>query len=182
MSALDKRFVFVIGAPRSGTSWLHQMLAQHPAVAAMAGEELTIFSRYVHMWVHNYEEEAKNITTGKWRQGLPCVWDAGTFEANMLRFVEDVYGRVLARNAQATHILDKHPNYSNHLPMIDRFLPQSRFIHIIRDGREVAVSMMSVRKRVGHSPGEVRGAAREWHRCISNARAYGAKLGPELVR
>ncbi len=178
VSTLDKQFLFVIGAPRSGTSWLHQMLAEHPAVAAMAEEELTIFSRYVQIWAHNYEEEAKNIAAGRWRQGLPCVWEAQEFEAWMTRFVEDVYSRVHARRPGATHILDKHPNYSNHLPMIDRFLPGSRFIHIIRDGREVAVSMMSVRRRVGHSPGEVRGAAHEWHRCVTNARAAGAALGP----
>ena len=177
MSVLDKPFVFVIGAPRSGTSWLHQMLAEHPAVAAMESEELTVFSRYLAPWALNFDLESRNMAEGKWRQGLPCLFSPAEFEAEMRRFLSEVYGRLQALNPHATHLVDKHPNYSNHIPLIDRLLPQSRFLHIIRDGREVAVSMMSVRKRVGHSPGEVRGAATEWHRCITNARKDGAALG-----
>ena len=177
MSALDKEFVFVIGAPRSGTTWLHHMLAEHPSVAAMSGEELTVFSRYLAPWATNFQLEKRNRDEGRWAQGLPCLYTEPEFEQRMLTFVEDVYSRVLLRRADATHILDKHPNYSNHLPLIDRLLPKSRFIHIIRDGREVAVSMMSVNKRVGHSPAHVRESAREWHRCVTNARVDGARLG-----
>jgi hypothetical protein len=178
MSVLEKPFVFVIGAPRSGTSWLHQMLAAHPQVAAMGSEELTVFSRYLAPWASNFELETRNRDEGKWAQGLPCLFSAAEFEQQMRAFVDHVYTRLQARNPDATHLLDKHPNYSNHLPLIDRLLPQSRVLHIIRDGREVAVSMMSVRKRIGHSPGEVRGAAQEWHRCIRGAQAYASTLGP----
>ncbi len=170
-------FVFVIGAPRSGTSWLHQMLAEHPQVAAMESEELTVFTRYLAPWARNFELEKRNNAAAKWRQGLPCLLTDAEFEATMKSLVDQVYTKLHARKPEATHLLDKHPNYSNQLPLIDRLLPQSRFIHIIRDGREVAVSMMSVRKRVGHSPGEVRGAARDWHRCITNARTHGSTLG-----
>jgi len=177
MRTLDKQFIFVVGAPRSGTSWLHQMIAAHPKVAGMANEELTVFSRYVSPWVNNFRAEERNMAEGKWSQGLPCLFTAVEFEQRMLTFVDEVYARVDARNPGATHILDKHPNYSNHMALIDHMLPRSRFIHIIRDGREVAVSMMSARKRIGHSPGEVRGAAQEWHRCVTAAQAYGLQLG-----
>ncbi|MBL0043460.1 MAG: sulfotransferase [Flavobacteriales bacterium] len=158
---------------------MHQMLAAHPHVAAMEKEELTVFSRYLSPWATNFELETRNKDEGKWSQGLPCLFTKDEFEQQMRSFVETVYGRLLERRPASTHILDKHPNYSNHIPLIDQLLPRSRFLHIIRDGREVAVSMMSVRKRVGHSPGEVRGAAQEWHRCLTNARACGTPLGPE---
>lgn len=172
-------FLFVVGAPRSGTSWLHQMLAAHPEVAATEREELTVFSRYLAPWASNYALEERNNAAGKWRQGVPCVVGPAEFEAEMHRFIALVYGRLLERRPAATIILDKHPNYSNHIALIARLLPNSRFIHLIRDGREVAVSMMSVRQRVGHSPGEVRGAAQEWHRCLTNARHHGEHLGPD---
>jgi hypothetical protein len=86
---------------------------------------------------------------------------------------------VLQKNPAATHILDKHPYYSQHMPVIDRLLPGSRFIHIIRDGREVAVSMMSANRRIGFGAGEIKGAATNWLQCVTRARAYGAQLGPE---
>ncbi len=179
MSSLRMPFIFVIGAPRSGTSWLHQMLAEHKAMAGLGATELTLFSRYLSPWVTNFANEKRDNEAGKWSQGLPVLFTDEEFEQHMRGFVDAVYTKLHERTPSATHLLDKHPNYSNHLPLIDRFLPQSKFVHIIRDGREVAVSMISVRRRVGHSPGEVRGAATEWKRCITNARAYAATLGSD---
>lgn len=178
-TALDKHFLFVVGAPRSGTTWVHRMLATHPAVAAMEQEELTVFTRYAGTWTRNYAAEQRDIDEGRWRQGLPALMSAADLDAHLRPFIADVYGRVLAKNPTATHVLDKHPNYANHLHVIERFLPRARIIHVIRDGREVAVSMMSVHRRVGHSPGEVGAAAKEWHRCVTNAMNAAARLGPE---
>ena len=176
---LARQFVFVVGAPRSGTTWLHRMLAAHPDVAAMEQEELTVFTRYAGTWLRNYQQEQRAMREGRWRQGLPTIWDEPEFDRAQLRFVGEVYAKVLARNPTATHILDKSPNYANHLHVVDRYLPTSRIVHLIRDGREVAVSMMSANERIGHSPGDVRTAAREWHRCVTNAQAYGKKLGKQ---
>lgn len=171
--------IIVIGAPRSGTSWLHQMLAEHPAVAGLGATELTLFSRYLSPWSLNFQRERADLNAGRWTQGLPVLFSDEEFERILLRMTGEVYARTQAHRPGATHVIDKHPNYSNHIPLIDRLVPSSRFIHIIRDGREVAVSMMSAQRRIGHSPGEVRGAAREWHRCITNARKDGAALGPD---
>lgn len=178
MSTLGMPFIFVIGAPRSGTTWLCQMLSEHPAMAGLGSTELTLFSRYLAPWERNFIREKQDLDAGRWSQGMPVIFSEPEFEQLLRSIVDAVYSKVHARRPGATHILDKHPNYSNYLPLIHRLLPQSRFIHLIRDGRDVAVSMMSVRKRVGHSPGEVRGAANEWIRCISNARAYAPTLGP----
>ena len=171
--------ILVVGAPRSGTSWLHQMLAQHTAIAGLGDTELTLFSRYLAPWAHNFAQEKRDNDAGRWSQGLPVIYSTEEFEERLREFTRDVYERVHARKPEATHVIDKHPNYSNHLPLIDRLLPHCRVIHIIRDGREVVVSMMSARRRIGHSPGEVRSATREWHRCVTNARAYGAELGTD---
>lgn len=175
---IDRRTcVLVVGAPRSGTTWLHRMIAAHPAIAAMPEQELTIISRYAGTWERNFIAEKQDLEAGRWQQGLPTIMSSGEFEDMLKRIVHELYARVLAKNPGATHILDKHPNYANFLHVADKYLPGCKVVHVIRDGREVAVSMMSVQRRAGHSPGEVRGAAIEWHRCVTNARAAGALLG-----
>lgn len=173
MTVLGKEFIFIVGAPRSGTSWLHRMLLAHPSVAGIEGE-LTLFSRYLAPVEGFYRKETEAIEAGKWSQGLPLLWDADRFRRHQVQFLEETYGEMLHRTPGATHVLDKHPNYANHMALIQRYVPQARFIHILRDGRDVALSMMSVRRRVGHSPGEVREAAREWKRHVVNARNGGA--------
>jgi hypothetical protein len=62
---------------------------------------------------------------------------------------------------------------------IARMLPQAKFIHIIRDGREVAASMVSAAKRQHFGAAEVRGAAEDWSRFTLNARRSGKEFGPQ---
>src|SRR5262245_29129418 len=106
MKSLDKQFIFIIGAPRSGTSWVHRMLAEHPQVAAI-DHELTVFSRYLAPWARHFAAETQSMNEGKWSQGMPTLFSAEEFEQRMRAFVDDVYTRVQERRPAATHILDK---------------------------------------------------------------------------
>jgi len=173
----DKQFLFVVGAPRSGTTWLHRMLAEHPCAAGLEGE-LTVFS-YLQQWAVRYQREKYFIEHGNRRQGIPRIFDESEFYNGLRLLAFEAYGRLLERKPEATHILDKHPGYALCIPLIDRLVPRSRFIHIIRDGREVAVSMISAHKRAGFGAGTITGASRDWATYLRAAKAEGGKLGPE---
>jgi hypothetical protein len=177
-AVLGRQFIILVGAPRSGTTWLVRMLGEHPSNASVPAE-LTLFSRYLGPWMEQYAMELENHEKGRWSQGMPMLLDHDAFHTLLQELAARFYERVLQVNPHATHILDKHPYYSQHMPVIDRVLPGCRFIHIIRDGREVAVSMMSARRRIGFGAGEIKGAATNWLQCVTHARAYGAELGPE---
>ena len=60
---------------------------------------------------------------------------------------------IMVRNAKApqNQILalgDKTPANSFHIPTLKQLFPRSRFIHILRDGRDVAVSAFRHRERI----------------------------------
>ena len=76
-------------------------------------------------------------------------------------------------------ILDKHPGYCYHLPLIERLLPGFKVIHAIRDGREVAVSMLSANERIGFGSDSMVACAREWSESIALAREHGRSVGVE---
>ncbi|MCB0815662.1 MAG: sulfotransferase [Flavobacteriales bacterium] len=175
-TTLDRRFIFIVGAARSGTTWLHRMLSMHPAIASLDGVELTVFTRYLAMPVAHFRQEKNDMEAGRWSLGLGAVWKEDRFMDEVGCFLDKVYGTVLETRPNATHILDKHPNYSRHIPLIAELVPNARFIHLIRDGREVVVSALSVNRRVGHSAGEVAQAAREWRDFVSQARDAGRTL------
>lgn len=176
--ALSREFVFIVGAPRSGTTWLHRMIAEHPQVASV-DPELTWFSRYLPPALGNFEREKQHIDKGDWQQGLPILFTAEEFVQGLRELTGTVYERVLRTRPAATHIVDKHPNYANHMATIARMLPQARFIHIIRDGREVAASMVSAAKREHFGAEEMRGAAEDWNRFTLNARKTGKEFGAQ---
>ncbi len=50
-------------------------------------------------------------------------------------------GRVLALAIRVGSLGDKTPGYVSYLPTLARMFPDARFVHIVRDGREVAASL-----------------------------------------
>ena len=161
-------FLFIIGAPRSGTTMLQILLGQHPQVATTV--ELTLFSRYLGPWLKTWDEEVENLREKKWQQGLPFVFDETEFLDLARSLLEQTYAKVLAPKPAATHLLDKHPGYSLHVAAIRRLLPRARFIHVLRDGRDVALSMVSAREKMGFGAATLPEAAVAWKRFVQAAR------------
>ena len=65
---------------------------------------------------------------------------------------------------------DKTPIYCRHINAIRKVLPEARFVHIIRDGRDVALSL----RRMWFSPGsDMEVQASYWRDCILAARRAG---------
>lgn len=156
---LDKEYLFIIGAPRSGTTWLQLMLGAHPAVCTSV--ELTLFV-YTNRWIYIWDKQVDDIKAGRWHIGLPMVWTEDEFYGFLRQFAEQTYARVWDTNPAVTHILDKHPAYAAFVTEINRLIPNSRFIHVIRDGRDVAASMVSAKKQMGFGTETVPESAAAW--------------------
>ncbi len=78
---------------------------------------------------------------------------------------------------------DKTPLYMQYLPLLERLFPEALYVHLIRDGRDAAISHLAVPKGVmtegwGH-PRDARGFACLWRAEVSAARELGQRVGPE---
>lgn len=60
------------------------------------------------------------------------------------------------------------------MPLLADLFPESRFIHVIRDGRDVALSYL----QGGWGPKTLAGNAVYWKRFVRHGRREGARLGP----
>lgn len=155
----NKQYLFIIGAPRSGTTWIQLMLGAHTAVCTTV--ELTLFI-YTNRWLFRWNKEAADIREDRWHIGLPMIWTEEEFYGFLHEFLGRAYNKVLANNPQATHILDKHPTNAAFVEEIDALMPNARFIHIIRDGRDVAASMVAAKQQMGFGTGTVAESAAAW--------------------
>src|ERR1035437_7352966 len=124
-TTLEKNFLFIIGSPRSGTMWLQLMIGGHPLVCATT--ELRLYNKYTAPWLEAWKGEALLTEEGKHYIGLPVLWTEAEFHDFLRGFLERVYSKVIATKPQATHILDKHPDYSQFVEDIHSFIPQARF-------------------------------------------------------
>lgn len=77
---------------------------------------------------------------------------------------------------------DKTPLYMQYLPMLERLFPAARYVHLVRDGRDAALSFLSVPAGImtegwGH-PRDAAGFACQWATEVRAARALGMRVGP----
>jgi hypothetical protein len=71
---------------------------------------------------------------------------------------------------------DKTPEYVEFMRPIGRTLPEAHFVHVIRDGRDVAVSRIKWRQqRSGKTP-PIRRLAKRWQKAITVARKQSKRL------
>ncbi len=67
---------------------------------------------------------------------------------------------------------DKTPGYVREMIRIEHVLPEARFIHLIRDGRDVALSVLGM----DWGPDTVESAARRWKKRVLRGREQAARL------
>jgi hypothetical protein len=170
--------VFIVGAGRSGTTFLQNLLGAHPAIATT--QETDLFSHYIRPWREQWERQLPE-SPDEWRRwrhkGLPAVLVEQEFDALLADVVERVHAATMALKPDARILLEKVPGYGLHGELILRLLPHARFIHLIRDGRDVACSMVRASRGWGRgwAPGTVDSAAEQWREHVVGTRSIAAE-------
>jgi hypothetical protein len=179
MSQLD-RVVFLVGAPRSGTTWLQSLLGSHPDV--VTPQETDLFSGYVAPLEEAWEWQMRGDPEAWARRrykGVPAVVTRERFDGLVRGFVAPILEAAADLKPTARVLVEKSPSHSLHTGLVRRVLPEARFLHIIRDGRDVAASLLAAGHGWGASwaPRSVRGAAEMWVSHVLGAR-QAASMGP----
>jgi Sulfotransferase family len=172
---------FIVGVPRSGTTLLRIMLDAHPRLAIPP--ETGFLSRLVRLpWLW---------PAGLGRRRLLAIitraqsWPDFHLDAHALaEALVGVKPFTLADGLRAFYRLyaarfnkslwgDKTPLYGRRAYAIAHLLPEARFIHLIRDGRDVALSL----RTMWFAPSRrVDALAGFWARELQRARRQGKRL------
>ncbi|HUB97166.1 MAG TPA: sulfotransferase [Stellaceae bacterium] len=166
----DKRLVFLIGAPRSGTTWLQILLSSSPAVATFT--ETHLFSTYTASlfagW-RTFENSPDPV-------GLKMMMSKEEFLGLVREITSAVMSRILMTRPTASVILEKTPFHACCCPDILAVYPDAYFLHIVRDPRAVVASMRAARQWGGSgwaSPW-LADNCEFWRKCVEEARAMRA--------
>ncbi len=130
---MNVQMLFVIGAPRSGTTMLERMLASHSMI--QGGPEPHLLTPLAHLGVwakvdrapydHILASEAVKGFVGALPGGEQDYWDACRAYCDVL------YGRLLARSGKAI-CLDKTPAYGLILPFLQKVFPDAKYVVLTR--------------------------------------------------
>jgi Sulfotransferase family len=167
---------FVVGVSRSGTTLLRLMLDAHPELAIPA--ETHFVPDLLERGRAGPEELVDAIVGARtWGDfGLQAEALRAEVAAADARGPADVlrafYG-LCARERGKPRWGDKTPGYVKRMGAIAAGLGEARFVHLIRDGRDVALSRRARGMGATKPIGEV---ARLWQRRIENARRQARRL------
>jgi Sulfotransferase family len=174
---------FVVGSARSGTTLLRLMLDAHPEVAIPA--ETQFYPGVLAVEAHRtdwldavLEAMVSNHSWGDF--GIRADAFARIVRASRPAGPGDVlraFYRTYAARFGKPRWGDKWPGNVLHMTAIARVLPEARFVHIIRDGRDVAASLRTMWWRPGDS---YEACIELWAGRIRTARAQAATGIPYL--
>lgn len=132
------RPVFVVSAPRSGSSLLFETLALSPSVCTVGGES------------HGIIEGERASGLGPAARGYVsnCL-GADDATPEIIAFIRERFrNQALDRQGQKHHgrirLLEKTPKNALRIPFFAKVFPDALFVYLYRDPREVLASMMEV--------------------------------------
>jgi hypothetical protein len=180
VTAAPPVFPIIVGCGRSGTTLVRSVLDANPLIAVPPEsffiidlakhrdgpfdasafvDDLLVHDRFA-MWPCDHENVRRAV-----------LLDPPRDFAGAIRRVFAAY----AESQGKPRYGDKTPRYVKHLPALAALLPEARFIHVVRDARNVAPGIVEMH----WGPGTLRGAAVYWQRHVELGRSAGRALDPD---
>jgi sulfotransferase family protein len=192
-------YVFIVGCPRSGTTLLRHIVSAHPQIV------ITPEAHWIPLWF----KKRKGLTPeglvtldlisellahDKFRlfqlarEDLLFLVQRGqpTSYASFVTGIFTLYGKARGKEL----VGNKTPDSARRMNSLHALWPHTRFVHLIRDGRDVALSLMNWPKVRNKTPGTfatwkddpVSTSALWWELNVRRGREAGELLGSELYR
>jgi Sulfotransferase family len=170
---------FIVGATRSGTTLLRLMLDAHPQMAIPSETHFIPDLIKAYRLESTSPERLAEVVTAHRRWGdfrLDADDLLERFRAidpltpgDAIRAFFELY----AEREGKPRWGDKTPGYVREMHRIESVLPEARFVHLIRDGRDVALSVLGM----NWGPSTVPEAAFRWKKRILRAREQVPRIG-----
>jgi hypothetical protein len=163
---MGERMIFVVGARRSGTNWVGRIIGTHPDVASITNES------YLFHSLGELERRFQHGSKGSWQLATIYV-DRPVLVDALRAFCDTVLSTVLEEApGHPQRLLERTPDHWRQLRLIGEVYPGAHVVHIVRDGRDVARSLVAM----PWGPDDLADAAQEWVDAVQQGRAEGQRL------
>jgi hypothetical protein len=146
--------VVVLGCGRGGTTWFSRLLQCHPLAGGLDDAESWLFELLAPLW--------KCARTGRLGRDVPLA----DIETAIAEFTDTILSYAVQRHRpDAARFVEKTPGHVYLIPLIASLYPAAHYLHLVRDGRDVARSLSRMRtlnRRLMPRHGDVGLAATEW--------------------
>lgn len=184
--------VFIVGCPRSGTSYLYHLLLSAGGFAEFH-TQMNVFDVLEPIYGDLSSESSRRRMMQEWLKSKAFQvsgLQAGEIEKKVIAechsagdFLRIVMEEV-SRKQGVDRWVDSTPTNAPHMLRIKRDFPDAKFVHIIRDPRDLALSLDKkgwTRPLPGDKNNSLLAAAVYWEWIVRKARKYGEQFGVDYM-
>lgn len=178
--SLNNTPFFILGNPRSGTSLLRLILNAHPNIVVPPE------SGFLQWWYPKYRDWSSKDLETRVSEFVQDLLSSKKIEAYCLNKKDleqyiflnkpcnygDLIALVYRYYSSEKELLiwgDKNNYYIDHIPLLKKIYPEAKFIHLVRDGRDVACSYLELNRDIDLDskyrpklPNEISNIADDW--------------------
>ncbi|MFN3531102.1 MAG: sulfotransferase family protein [Candidatus Brocadia sp.] len=167
--------VFIVGCPRSGTTWLQRLLACHPQIKT--GQESDIFDMFIGPQLRAWRSLLNYKLSGR-PVGLTCYLKESEYLRALRQYMMHLLEPMIKNLQKEELFVEKTPSHALYVTEIIEMLPESRIIHILRDVRDVVASLLAASKSWGNhwAPKDAKSAAQMWVQHVQAVRESARNL------
>lgn len=189
---LSNPMVFVVGCQRSGTTMLQRMLDAHPDLAVAydslfllrpiraleVGEDPVLTDDLIETAVGHPRFDRLGLSCEAVNRAAANARSYGAFVSALYDEYASMHGKPLAG--------EKSPGFCRRLPQLHGLLPHARILHLIRDGRDIALSIRDWGKGAAKldlwKEHPIAVGALWWRRDVSRGCEAGRSISREIYR
>jgi hypothetical protein len=180
--------LLILGVRRSGTTLLRVMLDRHSQLAVPDESYFVPQLADRHLRRVDPDEFIDDLrrlnTLAEWDVPLDKVRERLTPHMPIGTAIATVYAVYAAERGKARWG-DKTPMYMQNLRLLERLFPDARFVHLIRDGRDAALSFLEMPRglvtETWMHPRTPADFASQWRTEVAAARRLGGRVGPRYL-
>lgn len=146
MASQPPRILFLVGVPRSGTTWLQAMLGNHPRIST--AQESHLFNHVLGPMLDNWADML-DFDDGRGGIGLPAYLTESEILNISERFVYEVFS-VVDGFDRSELFVEKTPDHVLRISDISKVIPSARFVVITREPYDVVESLLAAGRSWGH--------------------------------
>jgi hypothetical protein len=165
--------ILIVGAPRSGTTWIQRLLLGDPRCCG--SQESHFFVTFGRV-LRDFDDKAALARP----HGLACYWKRADLVDELRGLWHRSVRALIERHPTAEVLVEKTPDHACWLDVIDEILPAARIVHVVRDSRAVCASLLHASRQSWGgpwAPSNAAAAAAKWREHVEAAERSGARLG-----